>query len=76
MQKKDSNRDHSKSNKMPLAQMIFYTALDVVSLNPVGLASDVARLAQAGKSAVSSSIYGKDRNNCETDKKNRFLTKK
>lgn len=73
--KKDSNRDHSKSNKMPLAQMIFYTALDVVSLNPVGLASDVARLAQAGKSAVSSSIYGKDRNNCETDKKTGFLLK-
>ena len=70
-----SDRDHSKSDKTPLAMMAVNVAIDVLMLNPVGAAQDIGRLAQAGKSAVKTSIYKKDRENCQIDKKTGFAIK-
>lgn len=73
--KTTSDRDHSKSDKTPLAMMAVNVALDVLMLNPIGAAQDIGRLVQAGKSAVKTSIYKKDRENCQIDKETGFAIK-
>lgn len=70
-----SNRDHSKSNKLPLAKTAAEVAINVLTLNLPGLAMNAARLAQAGESHVKSAIYNDDRKNCKVDKKTGFLLK-
>lgn len=65
----DTGRDHSKSNKSELAWYALAIARDIVTLNPVTTAVDVARLVQAGESFVKSKIYDKERELCKIDKK-------
>lgn len=46
------NRDHSKSDKTPLAWFATSAAVHIMQMNPVGLATDAARLVQAGADYV------------------------
>jgi hypothetical protein len=73
---KKSERDHSDSNKSEVAMLLANMAIDVASLNVVGLGLDAGRLVSAGKSRVMTSLYNKDRKDCKTDKKTGFLLKK
>lgn len=65
----ENERDHSKSDKTPLAIMALNVALDIMTLNPVYAAVDLARLAQAGKGSAMNAIYNLDRKKCEVDSK-------
>lgn len=70
-----SDRDHSESDKSPLIKLAADIALDIIFLNPISATMDAARLVQAGKAHVQTSIYNKDRKDCKTDKSTGFLIK-
>lgn len=74
-QKPTSDRDHSKSNKMPLVTMAAKMAMNMDKKDTSVTASNTVRLAQAGKSYVQTAIYNKDREGCKTDSKTGFLMK-
>lgn len=74
-QQPTSDRDHSKSDKSPLALFLASAAFDIAMMNPIGLVEDTGRLAMAGKSFVQSKIYENERKNCNVDKKTGFLLK-
>ena len=72
---KTSERDHSKSNKSPLAWFATSAALDILALNPIGLAQDSIRLIEAGSSYVKAKVYDKERGNEHIDKETGFFIK-
>ena len=72
---KTSERDHSKSNKSPLAWFATSAALDILSLNPIGLTQDSIRLIKAGSSYVKAKVYDKERGNEHIDKETGFFIK-
>lgn len=71
-----SNRDHSKSDKSPAAWFATNAALHIIGLNPVGLASDVARLVQYGRGNSKLKQYNKELVGSEIDSKTGFHIKK
>lgn len=75
-EEQSSDRDHSKSDKTPLALLALRIPLDVITLNSIGLSQDVARISQAGKSFINDKVFKKDREGCEVDKKTGLLLKK
>lgn len=72
---KSNDRDHSKSDKTPLAWFATTAAIDILNLNPVGLAIDSARLVQAGSSYVKKKVYDKEREESPVDAATGFRKK-
>jgi hypothetical protein len=70
-----ASRDHSRSDKSELAKLSMNVIADLMTLNPVGAALDIARLSQAGESYVKSKIYDKEREGCKVDMTTRFRLK-
>ena len=70
------NRDHSKSDKTPLAWFATSAAVHIMQMNPVGLATDAARLVQAGADYVKDKKYTKEREGSSVDDKTGFSLKK
>lgn len=73
---KKSERDHSKSNKTPLALFLMRAGVNITTSNPAGMAYDLATLAQTGKSYVKAQIYKNERKELKVDKKTGFYRKK
>lgn len=71
----DTGRDHSQSDKSPLALFLTYTAIDIMRMNPVGLVNDCAMLVRAGEAHVKTKIYDKERDGCSVDSKTGLLLK-
>lgn len=72
---KNPDRDHSKSDKSPLALFMTNVALDIAMMNPIGLTRDTARFAEYGASYVKTKLFDKDRSGCKKDEKTGFLIK-
>lgn len=70
-----NERDHSKSDKSPLAIFMAEAAFDVATLNVLGLGLDAVRLAQAINSEAKTKKFEKERIGCETDPNTGFLLK-
>lgn len=75
-QKTTTDRDHSKSDKSPLAWFATSAALHIMQMNPVGLALDAAQLVQVGAGYVKDKKYTKEREGSSVDSKTGFNLKK
>lgn len=67
--KPKDNMDHSKSDKTELYTYLAWLGVDVLTLNPVGLAYDIQRAANAGHAAVKTKKVEKMRAQSRIDKK-------
>lgn len=70
-----NDRDHSKSNKSELAETLSMLGFGLITLNPLVVGVETARLAQAGAAKVKKGIYDKDRDKCVVDKETGLLLK-